>query len=142
MTDHETRTNDRWHLNPIRTERGFTYLPEIPSEYGGHISVAESSAASGPHVWVRAFAPANLNDPSGPTVELPMHLTADNARRVAEQLEATVVEHYQNDGEREMTGAEAKAAVQRIRDLSAAVGPGAVYVADILNALNGTQATG
>lgn len=98
MTDQApTRTDDRWHLNRITTERGFTYLPDIPSEYGGHISVSESSAADGPHVWVRATCPVDLNRPNGPTMEAAMHLTADNARRIAEQLLLTVDEHYQGD---------------------------------------------
>ncbi|WP_328344656.1 hypothetical protein [Micromonospora sp. NBC_00421] len=97
MTD-PTNTDDRWHLNRIKTERGFTILPDIPSQYGGWISVSESSAASGPHVWVRATAPADLNAPNGPMVEAPLHLTADNARRLAEQLLLTVDEHYRADG--------------------------------------------
>ncbi|WP_341719854.1 hypothetical protein QQG74_09210 [Micromonospora sp. FIMYZ51] len=94
MTD---TANDNWHLTRTTTDRGFGHLPPIPSEYGGEIRAYESSAASGPHIWVRATAPANMNDPTGPTVEAPMHLTADNARRLAEQLLALVDGHYQND---------------------------------------------
>ncbi|RKR92675.1 hypothetical protein BDK92_7152 [Micromonospora pisi] len=92
-----TDTNERWHLQKVVSERGFSYLPNIPSEYGGHVSVSEPSAAIGPHVWLRATAPTDLNDPNGPTHEAPMHLTADNAVRVAEQLLMTVREHYQAD---------------------------------------------
>ncbi|MFF0822486.1 hypothetical protein ACFYUR_19155 [Micromonospora haikouensis] len=97
MTDTTAQAADNWHLAHITTDRGFDRLPPIPSEYGGHISVYESSAADGPHLWVNATAPANLNDPTGPTVEAPMHLTADNARRLAEQLLALVDGHYQNE---------------------------------------------
>ncbi|MDG4792100.1 hypothetical protein O7626_40510 [Micromonospora sp. WMMD1102] len=114
MTDTST---DRWHLEKVVSPRGFASLPDIPSEYGGAVSVSESSAADGPHIWVRANAPVDPHNPYGDTRESAMHLTADNAARLAEQLEEVVVGHYQNDGEREMTGAEAKAAVQRVRDL-------------------------
>ncbi len=86
MTTDQTGTDDRCHLNRTLTERGFAHLPAIPSEYGAEIRVYESSAADGPHIWLNATAPANLNDPTGPTVEAPMHLTADNARRLGEQL--------------------------------------------------------
>jgi hypothetical protein len=98
MTD---PTDDRWHLEKTTSARGFTHLPHIPSEYGGHASVSESSAADGPHVWVRATAPVDLNRPDGPTREVPLHLTADNARRLAEQLLLTVKEHYQGTDEQE-----------------------------------------
>ena len=94
----QNETGDRWHLEKEVSPRGFAFLPHIPSEYGGHMSVSESSAVSGPHVWVRAVAPVDLNDPTGPTREAPMHLTVDNARRLAEQLLLVVREHYQGDG--------------------------------------------
>lgn len=95
MTD--TTTNPDWHLEKVYSDRGFARLPEIPSEYGGHISVYESSAAMGPHVWLTARAPANLNEPDGAKVEAPMHLTADNARRLGEQLIQTATDHYQGN---------------------------------------------
>lgn len=92
-----TDAADNWHLEKVVSPRGFASLPKVPSEYGGHVSVSESSAASGPHVWLRATAPVSLNDPNGPTHEVPMHLTADNARRLAEQLLLVVREHYQGE---------------------------------------------
>jgi hypothetical protein len=83
---------------PVHTsQRGLDYHAPISSEYGGHISVSESSAADGPHIWVRAQCPANLNQPDGDTVETAMHLTADNAWQLARQLAAAVAGHYQGD---------------------------------------------
>lgn len=87
----------REHLETTTTDRGFDHLPPIPSEYGGEVRVSESSAAFGPHVWLRATCPADLNRPGGPTVEAPMHLTAENAWKVAEQLMYLVKNHYQGD---------------------------------------------
>lgn len=83
------------HLDYTTTDRGFKRLPEIPSEYGGRVRVYESSAASGPHVWLAAEAPVNLNEPNGPTHEVPIHLTAENAWKLADQLRLLVRKHYQ-----------------------------------------------
>jgi hypothetical protein len=85
------------HLTTTTSERGFDHMEPIPSEYGGHITAYESSAASGPHIWLTAVAPVDLNNPNGPTAEAPMHLTAENAWRLAEQLMALVRNHYQGD---------------------------------------------
>ncbi|WBB94112.1 hypothetical protein [Verrucosispora sp. WMMC514] len=95
MTD---PTNTPAHLVKTTTGRGFAHLPPIPSEYGGHVTVSESSAADGPHVWLRATCPVDLNNPHGDAKETAMHLTADNAVRVAEQLQQTVRDHYQGWG--------------------------------------------
>lgn len=85
------------HLDATRSGRGFDRLPPIPSEYGGQLQAYESSAAPAPAIWLFATAPADLNNPSGPTVEAPMHLTAENAWRLAEQLMTLVANHYQGD---------------------------------------------
>lgn len=95
MTD--TTTNPNWHLEKVYSDRGFARLPKIPSEYGGDVSVYESAAAMGPHVWLTAKAPKDLNNPDGATVEAPMHSTADNARRLGEQLIQTAMDHYQGN---------------------------------------------
>lgn len=85
------------HLQPTISDRGFARLPDIPSEYGGYVSVYESSAASGPHIWLHAEAPVNLNEPTGPTHEVTLHLTAENAWKLADQLRLLVRNHYQGD---------------------------------------------
>lgn len=85
------------HLNVTTSDRGFDFLPPIPSEYGGEVSVSESSAADGPHIWLRAKAPVDLNRPDGEQHEVPIHLTAENAWRLAEQLRYLVEHHYQGD---------------------------------------------
>lgn len=85
------------HLKITTTNRGFDHMAPIPSEYGGTIRAYESSAAIEPGIWVRAVAPVSLNEPNGLTVEAPMHLTAENAWRLAEQLMTLVRDHYQGD---------------------------------------------
>jgi len=82
-------------VNVATSDRGFVRLPPIPSEYGGNVRVYESSAAMGPHIWLTATAPANLNEPDGPAVQAPIHLTLDNARKLAEQIQFLVANHYQ-----------------------------------------------
>lgn len=84
------------HLQVETSDRGFKRLPSIPSEYGGALHVYESSAASGPHVWLVASAPADANRPDGPRVDAFMHLTAVNAQRLSEQLAFLVRNHSQN----------------------------------------------
>jgi hypothetical protein len=85
------------HLTASTSGRGFKRLPDIPGEYGGSISVYESSAARGPHVWLQVTVPVDPARPDGRTVEVPVHLAAENAHRLAEQLLLLVREHYQGD---------------------------------------------
>lgn len=95
------------HVEATTTDRGFDHMPPIPSSYGGEVRAYESSNASGPHIWLNATVPVNLNQPNGPTLEASLHLTAENAWRLAEQLMVLVRDHYQGDDRPE----------QRIADL-------------------------
>lgn len=81
--------------SPKRGERGFTYFDPIESTYGGDVRVSESSAACGPHIWVRVKCPADLNDPTGPTVEAVAHLALRDAKRLRKQLKWLIKNHYQ-----------------------------------------------
>jgi hypothetical protein len=73
------------HLAATTSDRGFDRYPAISGAHGGEVQVYESSAASAPHVWLKA-------------TESPLHLTAENATKLAEQLLALVADHYQNGG--------------------------------------------
>lgn len=75
------------HLEFTTTSRGFDHMPLIAGEYGGFVSVYESSAALSPHIWLRAQS--ERGD------EVTLHLTADNARKLAEQIAYLVRHHYQ-----------------------------------------------
>lgn len=90
------------HLIVETSDRGFDYLPPILGSYadwltGSKVEAYESSSAVGPHIWLMATAPVDLNHPDGPTVEAPIHLTAENAWRLAEQIMYLVRNHYQGD---------------------------------------------
>jgi hypothetical protein len=52
----------------------------------------------GPHIWLNVTYPVDFNRPNGPTAEATLHLTAENARKLAEQLLYLVDNHYQEDG--------------------------------------------
>lgn len=95
------------HLAPTTTDRGFDHMPAIPSQYGGHVMVYESSAAMSPHVWLRLLYPADLNRPEGPKLDGVAHLTAEDAWRLADQLRALVRNHYQGDAMPEWAGGDA-----------------------------------
>lgn len=84
------------HLTPIKSDRGFTRLPAIPSDHpGGEVRVYESSAAEQPCIWLNATAGYAFNRPDGSSVVAPIHLTVDNARKLAEQLLYLAEHHYQ-----------------------------------------------
>ena len=83
------------HLSPTTSARGFLRLPPIPSVYGGEVEVYESSMASGPHIWLKATTPDNLNDPQGEQVEAVAHLTIEDAAKLAQQLNHLIDNHYQ-----------------------------------------------
>lgn len=80
---------------PTVTERGFQRHAPILSSYGGHVEVYESSAASGPHIWLRVESPADLNNPLGPSVEGIAHLTLEDATLLRDQLTQLIDNHYQ-----------------------------------------------
>ncbi len=86
--------NDSKHLQAEQSDRGFSRLPEIPGAYGGHVRVYESSAARSPHIWLQVDIPA---DDAGHSEreKATMHLTAENAIKLAEQLQYLVANHYQ-----------------------------------------------
>lgn len=84
------------HLQPVTSSRGFLFLPPIPSEYGGEISVYESSAAGAPHIWVRATSPTDMNNPELGSKSTYMLLTLENAEALSEQLAWFVKNHYQH----------------------------------------------
>ena len=81
--------------DPSYSDRGFAHMPAVPSEYGGDVRVYESSAAMGPHIWLTATAPVSLNEPDGPTVKAPIHLTLANAVVLRDQLTYLINNHYQ-----------------------------------------------
>ena len=88
------------HLQFHRSDRGFLSFPAIPGAYGGEATVYESSAVSGPHVWLSVEAPLDANYPSlGNSEPAILHLSAENATRLSEQLAALVANHYQNQEE-------------------------------------------
>lgn len=87
------------HLNATTSDRGFDAYPPIPSEYGGEVRVYESSAASGPHIWLRATEAMH----GKPVVDTAVLLTAENAWRLSKQLRALVRDHFQGDATPEVS---------------------------------------
>lgn len=85
------------HLEPILSQRGFKHLPSIPSVFGGGVRVYESSSAEGPRIWLNATCPEDLNNPEGPQVQVVEHLSAHDAKRLAEQIMWLLENHYYGD---------------------------------------------
>jgi hypothetical protein len=86
------------HINRTTTDRGFVHFDPIPSTYGGAIRVYESSAASGPHIWVDIKSPAKLQEvhppPDGMTAGT-AHLPLEQAIMLRDQLNWLIDNHYQ-----------------------------------------------
>lgn len=85
------------HLEYTTTERGFDHMPELPGIYGGTVKVYESSSAMQPCVWLSATVPANRDKPDGASFETTVHLSAEDAWKLADQLRALVRNHYHGD---------------------------------------------
>lgn len=72
-------------VDMIESDRGLLYGEEIPSSYGGNVSVYESSHVI-PHIWLKVVCPENLNEPTGPTVEAVAHLPIAEAAKLRDHL--------------------------------------------------------
>lgn len=83
------------HLRVSTSPRGFRHLPRIDGGYGGTVRCYESSAAFDPHVWVAIELPPSTDHPGG--LDEAVHLTAEQAWQLADQLRLLVAEHYQGD---------------------------------------------
>ncbi len=78
-----------------KSARGFRRGEPVPSEYGGHVRVFESSAAMWPSVWLAVECPVDLNDRNGPVKEAVAHLRIEHAVALRDQLTELVEGHYQ-----------------------------------------------
>jgi hypothetical protein len=85
------------HLQASTSERGFDAFPAIPSVYDGEIRAQESSSAEGAHLWLYVTGPFDLHTPDASMVDVSLHLRAEDAWRLAEQLAMLVAHHYQGD---------------------------------------------
>jgi len=77
------------------TGRGLKHYEKLLSTYGGHVQLAESSAASGPHVWLWTTCPTDLSDPRGDSMQAVAHLSLDDAVKLRDQLTHLIDNHYQ-----------------------------------------------
>lgn len=75
------------HLQPVSDDRGLRSLPPVAGKYGGAVAVFESSAASEPCIWLHAATPTEG--------AVHVHLTAEAAGHLAEQIEWLLEHHYQ-----------------------------------------------
>lgn len=79
------------------SDRGFTHMDPVLSDYGGHVRVYESSAAMHPHIWLTVTSPVDLNHPEGEMKAAVAHLRLEDAVTLAEQLLYLIVNHYQHE---------------------------------------------
>lgn len=75
------------------TDRGFRHLPPIETSYGAIVRTYESSAADRPFVWLVTWDGGDIPDD-----EHQIHLTTEEAARLARHLMWLVENHYQTAG--------------------------------------------
>lgn len=86
------------HLTATRSDRGFRRLPAVRGAYGGSARVFESSSAEEASLWLNVTRDPVGWDDSDPNVgELTLHLRADAALALAEQLLYLLRQHYHGD---------------------------------------------
>jgi hypothetical protein len=76
--------------NRSTTPRGFDTYDRFSDSYGASVTIRQSSAASGPHVWLfieggGTVSPSHPNDGSA-------HLDVEQARRVRDALDTFIAE--------------------------------------------------
>lgn len=90
---------DNFDDEVARSNRGFTRMAPVPSDYGGDVAVYESSNAEHPHIWVKVECPADMNRPDGPMIEAHAHLAIEGAELLHKQLGYLIKSHYQLQGD-------------------------------------------
>jgi hypothetical protein len=85
------------HLTPVMTDRGFQHMPKVQAVHGGQpsgtVQVYESSAASGPYIWLEVI------EQEGHEVKMALaHLPLDEAVKLRQQLSYLTTNHYQLGG--------------------------------------------
>ena len=87
---------------PEKSERGFAQFPEVECSYGSKVKVYESSAASGPHLWLnvdsRPWAnPEHFAYKDNFAAQASAHLTLDQARDLCNRLQTAIMFMEQRD---------------------------------------------
>lgn len=80
-----------------KSTRGFKYSEEIAGTHGGSIEAYESSAADGPHVWVKVSDPDPLPWDDDQTPCAHVHLTLEAAEGLRDVLDYLIKNHYQQE---------------------------------------------
>jgi hypothetical protein len=76
------------------TDRGFKRMEPFKCSYGSEVAVYESSAATGPHIWLKVHCDTKVlsRQKEG---EGTAHLTLEQACRLRDQLNWLLRNHYQ-----------------------------------------------
>jgi hypothetical protein len=78
------------HLEFQQSPRGLRYLPPVGAVHGGqpagHAQVYDSSSAAGVYLWLKVIHAADRNTPGGDPVGGIIHLPAEEAWKLADQI--------------------------------------------------------
>jgi hypothetical protein len=79
-------------IKPNYSNRGFKHLDPITDAYGGKVTAYESSAAMGPHLWLKIEQAPTISPDLGEAVS---HLSLKQAKKLRKQLKFLIKNHYQ-----------------------------------------------
>ena len=81
----------------VTTDRGFTIPEPITTSERITVTVHESSAAMGPHIWVKVEDPLGVYNPAHAPMKAVAHLTMEEAARLRDTLDWVIRNHYQHE---------------------------------------------
>jgi hypothetical protein len=73
-----------------KSARGFSYWEEFETTYGHKLQVGESSAAMGPHLWLRVNKDEPVHGGELPAANVGVHLNLSQALRLRRSLDAAI----------------------------------------------------
>lgn len=92
------------HLRPMISDRGFKHMPALGLNFGGRLSLYESSAASEPRIWLNATMQKNPGVIGTETISVTNTMDLDDVDRMIDQLMWLRDNHYQRpEGDRTPT---------------------------------------
>ena len=77
------------------SDRGFKHYQPIKTTYGAEVSVYESSAARGPHIWLKISQPDPKMAGQLERAQAFAHMSIEQAEQVRDAIDAAIAYHYQ-----------------------------------------------
>jgi hypothetical protein len=91
MSDSESQAEtEKPKQEPTYSDRGFAFFEPTLTDYGATIQISESSAASGPHLWLRTEQPPPEYPGALKEASTSAHMTLKQAEEIRDKLDAAI----------------------------------------------------